>query len=69
MEGKMPQSRPGLVLTRKIGERLFIDVAGIRITVKLCEVRSRSARLHIEAPRVAVVLREELEGRPPRGGA
>jgi carbon storage regulator len=46
-----------LILTRKLGEGLFIG-DDIRITV--VEVRGRQIRLGIEAPSHVVVLREEI---------
>ncbi|MDI6852591.1 MAG: carbon storage regulator CsrA [Deltaproteobacteria bacterium] len=46
-----------LILTRKLGEGLFIG-DDIRITV--VEVRGRQIRLGIEAPPHVVVLREEI---------
>lgn len=46
-----------LILTRKLGEGLFIG-DNIRITV--IEVRGKQIRLGIEAPLDVVVLREEI---------
>ena len=46
-----------LILTRKLGEGLFIG-DDIRITV--VEVRGRQIRLGIEAPSHVVILREEI---------
>ena len=46
-----------LILTRKLGEGLFIG-DDIRITV--IEIRGKQIRLGIEAPSDVVVLREEL---------
>lgn len=46
-----------LILTRKLGEGLFIG-DDIRITV--VEIRGRQIRLGIEAPSHVVVLREEV---------
>jgi len=46
-----------LILTRKLGEGLFIG-DDIRITV--VEVRGKQVRLGIEAPAQVVVLREEI---------
>lgn len=46
-----------LILTRKLGEGLFIG-DDIRITV--VEVRGKQIRLGIEAPPQVVVLREEI---------
>lgn len=46
-----------LILTRKLGEGLFIG-DDIRITV--VEVRGKQIRLGIEAPAHVVVLREEI---------
>ncbi len=46
-----------LILTRKLGEGLFIG-DDIRITV--VEIRGKQVRLGIEAPSHIVVLREEI---------
>jgi carbon storage regulator len=46
-----------LILTRKLGEGLFIG-DDIRITV--IEIRGKQIRLGIEAPSDVVVLREEI---------
>lgn len=46
-----------LILTRKLGEGLFIG-DDIRITV--IEIRGKQIRLGIEAPQSVVVLREEI---------
>ncbi len=46
-----------LILTRKLGEGLFIG-DDIRITV--IEIRGKQIRLGIEAPQNVVVLREEI---------
>lgn len=50
-----------LVLTRKPGERLFIDVpGGDRIIITLIDPRYDKARIGVEAPRDYVVVREEI---------
>jgi carbon storage regulator len=46
-----------LILTRKIGEGLFI---GDDIRITILEVRGKQIRLGIEAPANVVVLREEI---------
>jgi len=46
-----------LVLSRKIGEAIVVD-GGIRIVVLSCD--RRGARIGIEAPATASILREEL---------
>uniref|UniRef100_A0A7C3SLP7 Translational regulator CsrA n=1 Tax=Desulfobacca acetoxidans TaxID=60893 RepID=A0A7C3SLP7_9BACT len=46
-----------LILTRKLGEGLFI---GDDIRVTVIEIRGRQIRLGIEAPSHIVVLREEV---------
>lgn len=57
-----------LTLTRKIGERIFLDLPdGRRITVTYCDWRQgRQARIGIEAPDDVKVLREELENEHDR---
>lgn len=47
-----------LVLSRKIGEKLFID--GGRITVEVVDVRGDKVRLGIEAPKDVSVHRQEV---------
>lgn len=46
-----------LILTRKLGEGLFI---GDEIRITVIEIRGKQVRLGIEAPSDIVVLREEL---------
>jgi sRNA-binding carbon storage regulator CsrA len=50
-----------LVLGRELGERVFIDVAGVRVVVSLEEIRDgRRARLGFAAPPEVRIVREEL---------
>lgn len=51
----------GLVLSRKIGEKLII---GDVITVEVVELRGGRARLRIVAPRDIPIHREEIVGAP-----
>lgn len=46
-----------LILTRKLGEGLFI---GDDIRISVIEIRGKQIRLGIEAPSDVVVLREEI---------
>ncbi len=46
-----------LVLTRKLGEKLYI---GNDIVITVVEIRSGQIRLGIEAPRDIEIMREEL---------
>lgn len=49
-----------LVLTRKIHQAFFIDVAGMRIEIVLLHAHRGQARIGIQAPQEAVILREEI---------
>jgi carbon storage regulator CsrA len=56
-----------LILTRKPGERIFIDVDGRRVTITLVEIKSPDrARIGVEADRDIQIMREEIDGMPPR---
>jgi len=46
-----------LVLTRKLGERIFI---GPSICLTVLEMKSKAVRLGIEAPESVEIMREEL---------
>jgi carbon storage regulator len=46
-----------LVLTRKAGERIFIDGS---IVVEVLEVRGNRVRIGIQAPQDMTILRQEL---------
>ena len=50
-----------LVLTRRIGERLFI---GDDIKITMLEVHGNQVRIGIEAPQSVHVVREEIADRP-----
>lgn len=50
-----------LVLFAKKDKRVFFDIEGKRIAVKLDEVRGSGARLVIDAPPECKVTREKLE--------
>lgn len=52
-----------LVLSRKVGERVFI---GDDIVVEIIEVQGNRIRLGIEAPRDVQIIREELLSEEPR---
>jgi carbon storage regulator CsrA len=49
-----------LVLSRKPGERVMIDVGGVRVTVVLVDVDRNKVRLGFVAPLDVQILREEL---------
>lgn len=53
----------GLVLTRKFGEAVVIG-GDVTVRVLRGEDRSDRVRLHIDAPRETVILREEIAGAP-----
>jgi carbon storage regulator len=57
-----------LVLTRKMGERIFVDGG---ITITLCAIDRRTVRIGIDAPRGTAVFREEIapEAALERAGA
>ena len=50
-----------LVLTRKIGESIIVTVGGVEIKIKLVKTSKGNARIGIDAPNEAVIVREELE--------
>ena len=50
-----------LVLTRTVGERLFINDGEIKLSV--LEVKGNQVRIGIEAPRTVAVHREEIFNR------
>ena len=52
--------RPGLILTRKAGERIYI---GDNIIVSVLNLGSRYTCLHISAPQDVSILREEVRQR------
>jgi carbon storage regulator len=47
-----------LVLSRKVGERLFI---GDNVVITITEIRGDKVRIGVEAPRDVRVLRQELK--------
>jgi carbon storage regulator CsrA len=57
-----------LVLTRRIGERVVVEITRgecqmkitILVTSITCDDRGRQVRLGFEAPKEAIILREEL---------
>lgn len=51
-----------LILTRRLGERLFLDTKDGRITLEIIKIGS-GVKLAVEAPKAIVVLREEVEQR------
>lgn len=56
----------GLVLTRKFGEAVVIG-GDVTVRVLRGEDRSDRVRLHIDAPRETLILREEIAGEPDGG--
>lgn len=56
-----------LVLSRHRDEEVFIDFGGVRVVVKIIDVRGDKVRLGFDAPQdVRVMRRELLEAVPPR---
>lgn len=49
-----------LVLSRKRGERIQIDVHGVEITLEVVDFRGHKVRLGFEAPHDVKIIREEL---------
>lgn len=47
-----------LILTRRIGERIFINDTEIKI--QILEVKGNQVRIGIDAPKEVVILREEV---------
>lgn len=52
-----------LVLSRKPGEKLFIDdpVTGRRITITVVKFTGAGVRIGVDAPRDMTILREEVQ--------
>jgi carbon storage regulator len=55
--------KPGLVLTRREGQRIQI---GNDVTVELVSIDGGEVRLRVVAPREVRVLREEILSREPK---
>lgn len=53
-----------LVLSRKLGEKLFL---GDSITITVVEIDRNKVKIGITAPPEVLILREELKGRPGGG--
>lgn len=49
-----------LVLSRLEKESIMIDVAGVKIFVKVSEVRGNKVRLAVDAPKDVIVHRSEI---------
>lgn len=54
-----------LVITRRIGERMFMMLNGLQVEVQVLDLDRGKARLGVVAPPEVVVLREELMQRVP----
>jgi len=54
-----------LVLTRKVGEEIFLEHDGVRIVVKLLKIHGRAAKLGIAAPREVSIHRFGSEDSRP----
>lgn len=50
-----------LILTRRIGEKIFINEDEIKITI--LDVQGNQVRIGIDAPKEIVILREEVYNR------
>jgi carbon storage regulator len=57
-----------LILTRRVGESLKIDLGAEVITVTVIGVKGNQVRLGVEAPRHIAVHREEIYDRIQRQG-
>lgn len=51
-----------LVLTRNIGEKIFI---GDDIVIQVCDIRGDQVRIGVDAPRDVLILREEVMPKGP----
>jgi carbon storage regulator CsrA len=56
-----------LILGRKPGERIVLDIGEIQIVVTMLEWKGNHARLGFDAPKDVLILREELADPGPRG--
>ena len=54
-----------LVLTRKVGEKVYLDTAGGRIEVVIVEIDRNKVRLGFVAAPEVIILRDDLKPRPP----
>jgi sRNA-binding carbon storage regulator CsrA len=50
-----------LILTRKPGERVRVEIGGVVGWVTIVEQRTHSVRVAFEFPRIATITREEVE--------
>ena len=57
-----------LVLTRRVGEALVLDVAGHRIVVRVIDVHRGNVRLGCDAEREVQIYREEHLAKGPWRG-
>jgi carbon storage regulator CsrA len=55
-----------LVLARRLHEKIFIDVAGVRIEVSPVTLDHGKVRLGFSAPKDVVIMREEIADSPER---
>lgn len=55
-----------LVLSRYVEESIYFDVAGVRIEVKLVEIRKGAARLGITAPPEVRIVRDNAKNVEPK---
>lgn len=49
-----------LILSRRPNESIYIDVAGIRVKVKVARIVGNTVRLAFDAPPEALIRREEV---------
>ena len=52
-----------LVLSRKVNERIIIDVDGVEIIICVCKMTRNRARIGIEAPLSVRIQREEIQNK------
>lgn len=49
-----------LVLARKVGQKIFLDIGDVHIEVVPVRIKGNGVRIGIDAPDEVVILREEL---------
>jgi carbon storage regulator len=50
-----------LVVTRKAGDAIVIDVRGVEVEIHVVSVGSAKTKIGVDAPKDVVVLRKELQ--------
>jgi carbon storage regulator len=57
-----------LVLSRKIGEKLLVNIGGRIVTIQITGLGGNRAKIGIDAPRDIKITRAEIESKPRNEG-